>query len=127
MSNSVTRIGIMAACAAAVLIVEALMVELEKVTPNVGGSSSVLYYALLFIAFGFTVRRLTSTASSLLGALAAAIAFVTLGYWIAGYLTARHGGWLGPPMTTAIAAISFFSLMAIGVGAASLRRWRWNR
>jgi uncharacterized BrkB/YihY/UPF0761 family membrane protein len=103
------------------------MVEIEKAIPIVSGRWSALSYAVLFVVFGFAVRRVTSTGSSLLGVFAAAIAFVTLGYWIGGYLTGTPRGWLGAPVTIAIAALYFFTLMAIGVGAASLRLRRWNR
>jgi hypothetical protein len=106
----------------AVLVLEALMVELEKVIPFVARWGA-LWFALLFVVVGFVLRRFTTTESALIGALVAAIAYVTLGAWIAGYLVdgtiAWH--WLGGAMTMAIATVYFFTLMVVGIGAASVR------
>ncbi len=106
----------------AVLVLEALMVEIEKAIPIVA-QWGALSYALLFVVFGFVLRRFTTTESALFGALVAAMAYVTLGVWIAAYLgngtIAWH--WLGNAMTMAIAAVYFFTLMVIGIGAGSVR------
>ncbi len=111
-----------AAAVVSVLVLEAFMVELEKGIPVVA-QSGALWFALLFVALGFGLRRFVTTESALIGALGGAIAYVTLGYWIAGYVDsgtiAWH--WLGHPATMAIAAAYFFTLMAIGIGVASVR------
>ncbi len=105
----------------AVLVLEALMVELEKVIPIVAHWGA-LCYALLFVVLGFVLQRFTSTQSALIGAFVAAIAYVTLGRWIAAYFVndtiAWH--WLGDATTMAIATVYFFTLMVIGIGAASV-------
>ena len=110
------------AAVVAVLVLEALMVELEKVLPIVA-QWGALCFALLFVVLGFALRRFTSTQSALIGALVAAIAYVTLGPWIAAYFAngtiAWH--WLGHATTMAIATVYFFTLMVIGIGAASVR------
>jgi hypothetical protein len=112
----------MAPAVVAVLALEALMVETEKAIPIVE-QWSALWFALLFVGLGFVLRRRTSTASAIFGALVAAIAYVTLGAWIAEYL--RNGTmawhWLGHAMTMAMATVYFFTLMAIGIAAASFQ------
>ena len=106
----------------AVLVLEALMVEIEKAIPIVA-QWGALWYALLFVGLGFVLRRFISTEPALVGVLVAAIAYVTLGAWIAAYLQngtiAWH--WLGHATTMAIATVYFFTLMVIGIGAASVR------
>jgi hypothetical protein len=113
---------IVAGCVLAVLVLEALMVELESVSP-IAGRLGALWYAVLFVVLGYTARRVASTGQALVAVLAGAIAFVTLGNWIAGYI---GGGriawrWLGPPTTIVTAMLYFFALMAIGIAAASLQ------
>ena len=63
------------------------------------------------------------------GALVAAMAYVSLGVWVAAYLgngaIAWH--WVGNAMTMSIATVYFFTLMMIGIGAASVRLRRRTR
>ncbi len=49
--------------------------------------------------------------------------YVTLGHWIAGALFDGTSAWvwLGAPPVIALATTYFFALIAIGVGAASVR------
>jgi hypothetical protein len=106
----------------AVLLIEAMMVELEKAAPIVG-QLAALWFALLFAGLGFVLRRFASTGAALVSGLVAAIAYVTLGHWIAGYLAdgATAWVWLVSAIVVAVAAVYFFALIAIGIGAASIR------
>jgi hypothetical protein len=106
----------------AVLLIEAMMVELEKAAPIVA-QWGALWFALLFFVVGFVLRRLASIGSALFSAFIAAIAYVTLGHWILGLLASGVAAWiwLGPPGVIVVATVYFFALIAIGVGAASVR------
>jgi hypothetical protein len=106
----------------AVLLIEAIMVELEKAAPIVA-QWGALWYALLFVALGFVLRRFTSPGYALCSALVAAIAYITLVHWILGFLASGVTGWvwLGPPGEVVMATVYFFVLIAIGIGAASVR------
>lgn len=123
-----TLFRVMALCLATVLVGEALMVELEKGI-HLGDPWGPLVFAMLFIALGFAVRRKASIWISLVGALVAAIAYVTIGYWVAGFVGSgmTKWRWLGSPPVLIIATLYFFTLTAIGVVAASIKIPRGNR
>lgn len=107
----------------AVLLIEAVMTEVEKAAPIAADRWGALWYALLFLALGFVLRRFAPTGSALWSALVAAIAYVTLGHWIARFLWSGVTAWvwLGAPPVIALATTYFFALIAIGIGAASVR------
>ncbi len=120
-----TSLRAFALFAAGVLLIEAAMVELEKVSPEVGRWGAPLF-AIEFVVLGVLVRRFTPLVPSLIGAFGGAIVYVTIGYWVAGYVGEGRTAWvwLGSPVVLTMATMYFFVLMAIGIGVASVRRPR---
>jgi hypothetical protein len=117
-----TSLRAFAVFAVSVLLIEAVMVELEKVSPQVVRWGAPCF-AIEFVILGVLVRRFTPLLPSLIGAFGGAIVYVTIGYWVAGYVGDGKTVWvwLGSPVVLTIATMYFFVLMAIGIGAASVR------